>query len=400
MLSDMELKKDFYWAGVLDPSLRVFDIIMQTEFGTTYNSYVLKGSEKTAVFETAKGKYADAYLKELSKVVAPDRIDYVIVDHTEPDHTGSLEVLLRQNPNLQVVGTAVAIQYLKNIVNREFRSVAVKDGDTLSLGNKTLRFLVLPNLHWPDSMYTYVEEDGTLITCDSFGAHYSHPGILRSTVTDTEGYLRAAKYYFDNILGPFKQPFMARALDRIKPLHIDMICPGHGPVLDGKYVAEIQAIYETWVKPEAPRAQKQVVIPYVSAYGYTGMLAEAIAEGIRKSGDVQVTLYDMVESDENTVAEAIASADGFLLGSPTILGDALPPIRKLLTSLFPPLCKGKPAGAFGSYGWSGEAVPNLTEQMKLLKLNVCEGFRVKFKPSDEELAAAENFGSAFAALLK
>lgn len=399
MLIDMELKKDFYWTGILDPSLRVFDIIMRTEFGTTYNSYVLKGSEKTAVFETAKVKFFDAYLQRLTEVTPVEEIDYIIVNHTEPDHTGSLEKLLQMNPAIQVVGTSAAIIYLKNIVNREFHSRTVKEGDTLSLGNKTLRFMPLPNLHWPDSMYTYIEEDATLVTCDSFGAHYSHPGILRSTVTDQEGYLRAAKYYFDNILGPFRQPFMERALTRIKDLNIDMICPGHGPVLDGSYAAEIQEIYTEWVKAPAPLPQKKVVIPYVSAYGYTGMLAESIAKGIRKAAVAQVDLYDMVVSDEETVMAEIASADGFLLGSPTILGDALPPIWKILGSLFSPLCKGKPAAAFGSYGWSGEAVPNLTERMKQLKLNVAEGFRVKFKPSDEELAEAEAFGASFAELL-
>lgn len=396
----MELKKNFYWTGILDPSLRVFDIIMRTEFGTTYNSYVLKGSKKTAVFETAKAKFFDTYLQELTEVVPVEKIDYIIVDHTEPDHTGSLEKLIEMNPEIQVVGTSAAIIYLKNIVNKEFRSITVKEGDTLSLGNKTLRFMPLPNLHWPDSMYTYIEEDAILVTCDSFGSHYSHPGILRSTVTNEEGYMQAAKYYFDNILGPFKQPFMTRALTRIKDLKIDMICPGHGPVLDGKYAAEIQAIYADWVKVPEPQVQKKVVIPYVSAYGYTGMLAEAIAKGIRDAVDAQVDLYDLVVSDAAVVMAEISSADGFLLGSPTILGDALPPVWNILGSMFSPLCKGKPAAAFGSYGWSGEAVLNLTERMKQLKLNVLEGFRVKFKPSDEELAAAEAFGNAFAELLK
>ena len=207
-MKTLKLKEGLYWTGVLDPQLRVFDIIMETEFGTTYNSYLLKGSEKTALFETAKEKYFDEYLEKVKELTDPSKIDYIIVNHTEPDHAGSLAKLLDYSPNANIVATPTAIGFLKHILNRDFYSIPVQDGDTLSLGDKTLRFLSLPNLHWPDSMYTYAEEDKVLFTCDSFGSHYSHEGILRSTVTDTEGYMRATKYYFDNILGPFKRPYL------------------------------------------------------------------------------------------------------------------------------------------------------------------------------------------------
>lgn len=201
-----KLNDSLYWTGVLDKDLRVFDIIMYTEFGTTYNSYVLKGSEKTALFESAKAKFFDDYLETLTQITPIEDIEYIIVDHTEPDHAGSVEKLLEINPTIKVVGSATAITFLQHIVNRDFYSVVVDDGDTLSLGDKTIRFYSVPSLHWPDTIYSYIEEDGVLVTCDSFGSHYAHDGILRSTVTDYEGYMRATKYYFDNILGPFKQP--------------------------------------------------------------------------------------------------------------------------------------------------------------------------------------------------
>ena len=386
----MQLKPDFYWTGVLDKDLRVFDIIMMTEFGTTYNSYLLKCGDKTVLFETAKEKFFDDYLETLSQITDVSTIDYIVVNHTEPDHVGSIKRILDICPRAKVVATPVAIGFLKHIINGDFYSIAIKDGDELKIGDKTLQFHVFPNLHWPDTMYTYIVEDKTLVTCDSFGSHYAHEGILRSTVTDTEGYMRATKYYFDNILGPFKQPYMTNALAAVRQMDIDMICPGHGPVLDS-HLSELMDIYEEWCKvPVSER--KKVVIPYVSAYGYTGQLAEQIAKGIQDNDEIiDVKLYDMVTADQAEVLGEIGTADGILFGTPTILGEALKPIWDLTTLMFPPIHGGKLASAFGSYGWSGEGVPHIIESLK-----VVDGFKVRLKPSENELVDAYEYGYRFA----
>lgn len=392
-MKTFQLKPDLYWAGILDKNLRVFDIIMYTEFGTTYNSYILKCGDKTVLFETAKAKFYDEYEKTLSETLDITTIDYIVVDHTEPDHAGSIAKILDKNPRAKIIATPVAIGFLKNIVNSDFYSIPVKNGDELKIGNKTLKFFVLPNLHWPDTMYTYIVEDKVLVTCDSFGSHYAHEGILRSTVTDTEGYMRATKYYFDNILGPFKQPYMTKALALVRTLELDMICPGHGPVLDS-HIDELLAIYDEWCK--IPKNEKAtVVIPYVSAYGYTGELAEKITEGIHQAGDIDVKTYDMVTADAAEVSAEIAAADGLLFGTPTILGEALKPIWDLTTSMFPPVHGGKLASAFGSYGWSGEGVPHIVERLKQLRMNVVDGYKVKLKPSEKELTEAVEFGYNF-----
>ncbi len=397
-MKTLELKKNLYWTGVLDPGLRVFDIIMETEFGTSYNSYLLKTSKSVVLFETAKVKLFDDYLTELKALVDINEIEYIVVSHTEPDHAGSIEKLLDINPNIKIVATQVAIGFLKDIVNREFNSITVKENDTLDLGDKTLRFMFLPNLHWPDTMYTYIEEDKTLVTCDSFGSHYSFDEVLLSKLTDNEGYLRALKYYFECIIGPFKNPFMVKALDRIKDLDVDMICTGHGPVLDCR-IDEIKEYYYKWSTVENPNPRKTVIMPYVSAYGYTKELAGAIAKGISESGDIDVRTYDMVESDFNKVLEELEFADGILLGTPTIVGEALKPIWDLTTSIFARTHGGKLASAFGSYGWSGEAVPHIIERLKQLRMKVVDGFRVKFKPSDNELKAAYDYGYNFGCTL-
>lgn len=389
----MELKNGIHYVGVLDRDLRVFDIIMETKFGTTYNSYVVKGTEKTALIETAKATRMEEYLKNIEAVTDVHKIDYLIVDHTEPDHAGSAAKLLELNPEMEVVGTTGAINFLSQIVNAPFKSRAVKEGEEIDLGGKTLRFMIVPNLHWPDTMYTYLPEDKVLFTCDSFGAHYCCEGILRSKVEQEQDYLDAAKYYFDNILGPFK-PFMNKALDRVEALDADMICPGHGPVLDAK-LPEFLATYRQWSKIENPNQKKTAVLAYVSAYGYTGQMAKAIAEGIESKG-VDVKLYDLVTDDQAGLSADLLYADGILLGSPTILGDALKPIYDLSTTMLPTIHGGKHAAAFGSYGWSGEAVPNLTQRLQQLKMKVTDGLRLRFKPSEDELAQCRAFGEAFA----
>lgn len=389
----MELKKNLHWCGALDPHLRVFDIIMATEFGTTYNSYLYTAAEKTVLFETVKDRFYPEFEARLDALVGIDKIDYLVINHTEPDHSGSAARLLACNPNITVVGTTAAIGFLKQIMNREFRSVCVKDGDTLDLGGKTLRFLFVPNLHWPDSMYTLLEDENVLVTCDSFGCHYCHDGILRSTVTDEQGYMRAAKYYFDNIFGPFRQPFMKNAVTRVREIAPQMILPGHGPVLDVG-ISEFLELYDSWCEVPAI-SEKNVVIAYVSAYGYTKILAEQIAAGAEKAG-VRVYSFDMVEADFDQVMTHIGTASGILLGTPTILGDALEPIWNIVTAMYPPVHGGKHAAAFGSYGWSGEGVPNITERLKQLKLKVSDGYRVRFNPNAEELQSAFDFGYTFA----
>ncbi|MBO7703938.1 MAG: FprA family A-type flavoprotein [Solobacterium sp.] len=398
-MDSLKLKDNLYWVGIEDFDMRVFDVIMTTEYGSSFNSYLLKGSEKTALFETEKTKFFEDYLREIEQVSPVKDIDYIIMNHTEPDHADGIGELLKINPEITVVGTTAAINNLKQIMNRDdFKFQIVKNLETLSLGDITLEFHALPNLHWPDTMWTYAKEIKTLFPCDSFGSHFATKEVLRSLVTDEEGYWKATKYYFDCILGPFRHPFVENGLKRLETLDVDLICTGHGPVLDS-HIEEIVAKYKEWCTDPA-KDGKTVVIPYVSAYGYTESLAKKMAEGLEENG-VKAVLYDMVEEkDAGKVIEEITAADGLLIGSPTIVGEALPPVANLLNGLHTALVKGKPAAAFGSFGWSGEAVPNLTAKLTQLKYNVQEGMKVKFKPSEADLAAAKEFGANFAGLVK
>jgi len=210
--------------------------------------------------------------------------------------------------------------------------------------------------------------------------------------------MRANKYYFDNIIGPFK-PFMVKALNRIKDLDIDMICTGHGPVIDCR-IDEIKEYNAKWCTVVNPNTTKTVIIPYVSAYGYTKELAGEIAKGIKDSGDIDVRNYDLVEEDKNKVLEELGYADGILFGTPTIVGEALEPIWDLTTSIFARTHGGKLASAFGSYGWSGEGVPHIIERLKQLNMKVVDGLRIKFKPSNNDLSEAYEYGYNFGCILQ
>ena len=336
----IQLRNGFYWTGIMDTELRVFDIIMYTESGTTYNSYAMKAGNQTVLFETVKEGFFEEYLENLKEVIDVTAIDYLVVSHTEPDHAGSVERLLDYSPQMKVLATPCALGFLGEIMNRDFTGLPVKDKQTMVIGNRTLHFLHVPNLHWPDTMYTFIEEEQILVTCDSFGAHYCLEEVVSDAICKEEDYQRALKYYYDNIIGPFK-PYMLQALDRVDHMDITMICTGHGPVLTGDRVRKVMEQYRNWSVVSNPNTKKTVIIPYVSAYGYTGMLAEKISAGIMDSGDMEVRLYDMVETDAARVQEELMDADGFLLGTPTILGEALKPIWDLTLSMYPVTHGGK-----------------------------------------------------------
>ncbi|MDR0425218.1 MAG: FAD-dependent oxidoreductase [Clostridiales Family XIII bacterium] len=393
-MTGKKIAQDFYWVGSLDPGLRIFDIIMETEFGTSYNSYLLKGSKKTALFETSKAKFFDSYRKNLSEIVDINEIDYLVLNHTEPDHSGSIEKLLEINPKLKLVGSPAAINFMKEICNRDFNYTLVKDGDELSLGDKTMKFISAANLHWPDSMFTYIKEIKTLVTCDMFGCHYSCDGVTNDQIEDHEGYQRALKYYFDNIMGPYKADVL-RAIEKTKDLSLKVIAVGHGPVLVDK-PQEVVDKYKQWSFEFNPNAKKTVLIPYVSAYGYTETLAVKIEEGLKAAGDLDVRLFNVIESDNEEILREMEHADGILFGTPTMVGEALKPIWDLTTSMFAKTHGGKFASAFGSYGWSGEGVPNIIGRLLQLKMKIYgEGLKTRFKPGKADLQEAYEFGYGF-----
>jgi flavorubredoxin len=391
----IDLKEGVKWIGILDYDIVTFDVVMETEYGTTYNSYFIDADKKT-IIDTSKEKFWTTYLEKIKAVVDPKEIQYIVVNHTEPDHSGNLRNLLNIAPGATVVGTGNAIRYLKDIIGPEFPHMIVKHGQSLDLGNKTLQFIGAPNLHWPDTMYTYLKEDQLLFTCDSFGCHFCHEQMFDDKVGNFDD---AFKYYFDVIIKPFSK-FMLKAIERIEPLEIEMVCPGHGPILRThwkKYVG-LSAEYarEAVRYPEKHR----VYIPYVSAYHKTGIIAEKIAEGIRDAANVEVVVQDIEKVTLGELDEQISRSSAIIVGSPTINQNILLPIYKLFALINPLRDKGKLAGAFGSYGWSGENKQMIESNLRNLKLNLFDdGIFVKFTPDADEEQKCIQYGRSFAGAL-
>ncbi len=394
-MKSYKIQKNLIWVGALDPNLRTFDIIMNTPYGTTYNSYILTGNKKTVLFETVKTQFFDQYIERLKKSgIDLNSIEYLVVSHTEPDHSGSVDKILEMCPNITVVASPIAVKYLEKITNKKFRYMEVTNSSSVSLGDMTLKFISTPFLHWPDTIYTYVPEIKTLLTCDSFGAHYSTNNIFDDSVENYDNYMDALKYYYDCIFSPFKS-YMLDAINKIKDLEIEYICPGHGPILR-RDIEKVISLYKSWSTPSTKSEKPKVTVCYVSAYGYTANLAKEISKGICKYGDIELKMYDVINFDKLEILNEISTSDGILFGTPTINSDMLEPIRDLLTHLNPIVHGGKVAAVFGSYGWSGEGIPNTESRLKELNMKLLSpSLKINFKPSKEELEHSQNFGCAF-----
>ena len=393
----LEITPDVKWIGALDPDLKVFDIVMETKYGTSYNAYFINAQKKTLI-ETVKDTHTAGYLDKLKAVCNPAEIEYIVMNHTEPDHSGSLSALLDIAPNATVIGSGQAIIYLNEIMNRPFKSIKVKDGDTLDLGNKMLRFIGAPNLHWPDSIYSYLVEDKLLFSCDSFGAHYCFNPVFDDLITNQADYNEAFVYYFDCILRPFSK-FIVKAIEKIAPLDISAVCPGHGPILRSTWkeiVEKSNRMAREYMDITEGKSRK-VLITYVSAYGYTRRMAEWIRKGIEQAGDIEVECMNIEFVQLGDLEAAITRSDALLVGSPTINQNTLLPVYKLFALVNPLRDRGKPAAAFGSYGWSGEAADLIETNLNSLKLKIVQkAYKGKFSPGKEQEQQLIEFGKSFA----
>jgi flavorubredoxin len=392
-INPLKISNSVYWTGVLDEDLVTFDIVMETRHGTTYNAYFID-ADKKAVIDTVKLNFSDLFLKNLKQIINHEKIEFIITNHTEPDHSGSIGKLLELYPDATVVGSGQALNYLQEMIERPFKSIKIKDGDTLSLGNKTLRFIGAPNLHWPDTIYTYLEDERILFTCDSFGAHFCDNKIFDDEIID---YTDSFRYYFDIILKPYSK-FMLKAIEKIRQMEINMICPGHGPVLRSSWKEKVnmtEKLSEEYIGMISG-SPGQVLITYISAYGYTKQMADAIARGIRKAGDIYIEIADIEHISSADLEGKIVRAGGILIGSPTFNQNTLLPVYRLFSLINPVRDRGKYAASFGSYGWSGEAVPLIENHLKNLRLNVIQpGLAIKFRPDKAQTEELELFGENF-----
>jgi flavorubredoxin len=399
----VEFADGVYWIGALDPTLRTFDIILSTANGTTYNAYLIRGSEGVAVIDTVKENFSDEFFARLESEVDYSEIKVIILNHLEPDHTGALPELMRRAPQAKLYISQRATSMLKALLKPSggtFEYTTVNTGDSISLGDRSLSFLHTPFLHWPDTQCTYLEEEGILFSGDVFGCHYCDKRLFNDRVGD---FRFSFDYYYAHIMRPFKKHVMD-ALKLIEPLILKQIAPTHGPILrerPRRYVTHYRELSTSSLTREiGSDDHHSLVIFYMSSYGNTARMAEEISEGAGNVEGVRVSIYDLEGGEIEPFVNLIEEADALLFGSPTINGDAVKPVWDLLSSLAVVNLKGKLGGAFGSYGWSGEAVPMIEDRMRGLKMRIPhEGLRVKLIPTDEELERCRSFGRQVAEVL-
>jgi flavorubredoxin len=393
----VRLSERVHWIGALDPALRTFDIILKTANGTSYNAYVVRGSDGVAVIDTVKENFAADFFVRLESVARYDEIKVIVLNHLEPDHTGALPELMRRAPGARLYISQKAQSMLKALLKQdELAFTPVFTGDKVSLGDRSLAFFHTPYLHWPDTQCTYLEEERILFSGDVFGCHFCDARLFNDEVGD---FRFSFEYYYAHIMRPFKE-HVNRALTLLEPLPLTQILPAHGPLLRDqpqRYVRRYRELSQPALQSEISAGEKTLLIFYISSYGSTRRMAEAIYAGAMSVEQVRVSLYDLEGSEIAPFVDLIESADGILFGTPTINGDAVKPVWDLLSSLAVINLKSKLGGAFGSYGWTGEGVKMVEDRLRGLKMRVpIPGIRIKLIPTEEEIEICREFGQEMA----
>ena len=386
MTETAELASGVYWLGARHPELKVFDELFPTRHGSTYNAYLVRGTDKIALIDTVKEPFTTQYLDKIRSLVPLERIDLVVINHTEPDHSGALGELLRQNPNITVYCTRPGENFLKQLFDQPMTTHIVADGEEIDLGGKTLKFFLAPNLHWPDTMFTYLPQDEILFPCDAFGAHFCGEGLYDDESSD---FSADFAHYYDAIMRPFKKSIL-EAVAKVEELPLRLVCPSHGPLLR-RAPRQAIASYRKWSTLPAADG-KQVLILTISPHGNTRAMAAVVREGLEAEGltVVEKSIYGTSDAE---LRDAMELADALVVASPTVNRDAPPPVWHALSLLSTVTPRGRQAAVFGSYGWSGEAIKLVEERLKGLKFTlVAPGLSFRFKPTAEDEQSCRAFG--------
>jgi flavorubredoxin len=374
-----QLKPNVYSVGAIDWDRRLFDELIPLPDGTSYNAYLVKGGGKVALIDTVDPTMAEVLTKNLHQLEVKD-IDYVIANHAEQDHSGSLPIILDIYPNAKVVATPRCKDMLMDLLLiSEDKFITMDDGETLSLGDKILEFIHAPWVHWPETMFSYLREDKLLFTCDFLGSHLATSELL---VTDKATVYEAAKRYYAEIMMPFRTT-IRKNLERIKNLEIEIIAPSHGPVYDEPDF--ILKAYRDWASDEV---KNEVVIPYISMHDSTGKMVDYFVKALIERG-ITVKQFNLSKTDVGKLAMALVDAATIVIGSPTVLGGPHPNVVYavyLANALRPKL---KFAAIIGSYGWGGKMVEQIKGMVTNLKVEVFDPVIVKGFPKEEDFKSLD-----------
>ena len=382
-MKSRKIKDGIYWVGAVDWDRRLFDSLIPLPDGTSYNAYLIQGSEKTALIDTVDPNMSNVLFDRLNHLNI-EHIDYVIANHAEQDHSGTLPQVLERYPNAKVICTPKCKTMLMNLLLiTEDHFLAVEDGATLSLGDKTLEFIHAPWVHWPETMLTYLQEDTILFSCDFFGSHLATTDLY---VNDEGRVYEAAKRYYAEIMMPFSR-IIKKNLEKVQQYKISLIAPSHGPMYDQpEFILEA---YRDWVFSEPKNI---VVIPYISMHGSTLAMVDHLVDALADKG-VTVERFDLAATDIGKLAMSLVDAATIVIGSPTVLTGAHPNVvyaTYLANALRP---KTKFVSIIGSYSWGGKMVEQLAGLIPNLKVEVLDPVIVKGYPKSEDFAALDKLAA-------
>jgi len=374
-----DIKPKVQWVGAIDWDRRLFDALIPLPNGTSYNSYLIRGSEKTALIDAVDISMLNVLLGNL-KALDANKLDYIVSQHAEQDHSGSISKLAELFPQAEIVASGKCKELLVafNLVPED-RVIEVKDGQKISLGDKTLEFISAPWVHWPDTMFTYLPEDKMLFTCDFLGSHLATSDLY---VTNDATVYDSAKRYYAEIMMPFRQN-VQRHLARIKDLQIDIIAPSHGPLYNRPQF--IQDAYKDW---SSDNVKNQVILPYVSMHGATRAMVDYFVDALIARG-ITVKQFDLTRTDIGELAVALVDAATMVVGSSTILAGAHPLAlyAAILANALRP--KTRFASVIGSYGWGGKMVEQITGAIPNLKVQLLNPVAAKGHPKEVDMKALD-----------
>jgi len=393
-----EIKPGIFWVGVNDRTTDLFEGLWPiTQEGVTYNSYLIKG-EKTALIDLTKSIKADEYLSMIEELTAVSRIDYIVINHMEPDHTGLLRMLRRLAPQAVILGSAKTKDMLRGFFGIEDNVRAVADGETLDLGGAAVRFLSTPFVHWPETIMTYEESRKVLFSCDAFGGY----GALRGTIFDDECvqpefYEKEALRYYANIVANYSSRVLD-AVGKMAALSVEVVAPSHGLVWR-RNPRRIVDLYRRWAECASGKLEPAVTLVYGSMYGNTERMMNAVAIGISEAG-VPVEVFDVARTHVSYILPSLWTRAGVVIGAPTYEVKLFPPMAEALGTAVNKRILGRKAAYFGSYGWSGGALKDVKRIVEPAKWELGETFEFIGSPKPEDLAKGLEFGRRFGERIK
>jgi flavorubredoxin len=379
-MKENQIKQDIFYVGAVDSERRIFDELIPLPEGTTYNSYIIKGSEKTVLIDSVDPTKKDVLFDNLGKA-SVEKIDYIIAHHGEQDHSGSIPFLLEAYPAAKVVTNAKCKSELVDLLLiDEGKFIVIEDGQEISIGNKTLRFIFTPWVHWPETMVTYIPEDKILFSCDFFGSHLAMDKLYFDNPEDN--YIRAKRYYAE-IMSPFRS-VIRKNLEKITDLDIEIIAPSHGPLHKGKDF--IFGCYRDWASEDV---KNEVLIAYISMHGSTEKITDYFIKALEKR-KITVRAFNLADADIGEIAMALVDAATAVIGSPTVLAGTHPKAifaAFLVKALRP---KTKFLSVIGSYGWGGKMVEQLADMLGSVGAEILEPVLVKGFPKEADLKLLDN----------